>query len=69
MLPGVQPCLGDYREPGAPFLVEGLELGLGVIGVDRGVDRFEVAGDLLTLPARHIFQRRADQVHFMPTSA
>ena len=30
MLPGVQPPLGDYREPGAPFLVEGLELGLGV---------------------------------------
>ncbi|MGO9901464.1 MAG: hypothetical protein ACLP0J_17675 [Solirubrobacteraceae bacterium] len=30
-------------------LVEGLELGLGLVGVEGGVDRFQVAGDLLTL--------------------
>ena len=35
VLPGVQPRLGDHREPLPPLLVEGLELGLGLVGVDR----------------------------------
>ena len=32
MLPGVQPRLRDDREPGAPLLVERLELGVGLVG-------------------------------------
>ena len=63
MLPGVQPRLGDDREPLTPLLVEGLELGLGLVGVDGGVDRLQVAGDLLTLAARHVLEAVADQVH------
>ena len=63
MLPGVQPRLGDDREPLAPLLVEGLELGLGLVGVLGGVDRLQVAGDLLALAAGHVLQAVADQVH------
>ena len=63
MVPGVQPGLGDHREPLAPFLVEALELGLGGVGVDGGVDRFEVAGDLLALAPRHVAQAVADEVN------
>ncbi len=63
MLPGVQPRLGDHREPGAPLLVERLELGLGLVGVDGGVDRLQIAGDLLALAPRHVLQAEADQVN------
>jgi hypothetical protein len=63
VLPRVQPRLGDDREPLAPFLVEALELALGSVGVDRGVDRLEVAGELLALAARHVPQAQADEVH------
>jgi hypothetical protein len=48
--------LGDHRKPSAPFLIEGLELLVGVVGVDRGVDRLEVARDLLALAARDVLQ-------------
>ena len=52
----------------APLLIERLELGLGLVGVDGGVDRLEVAGDLLALAAGHVLQDVADQVHVMATS-
>ena len=48
---------------GPPFLVEALELLVGVIGVDRGVDRLEVPGDVGELAAGHVFQAVADEVH------
>ena len=63
MLPRVQPRLSDDREPGAPLLVERLELGLGLVGVLGGVDRFEVAGDLLALAAGHVLHRSANQMN------
>ena len=63
MLPDVQPRLGDHREPLPPLLVEALELGLGGVSVDRGVDRFEIARDLLTLAARHVLEAVANEVH------
>ena len=47
----------------APLLVEGLELGLRLVGVLSGVDRLQVAGDLLALPAGHVLQAVADQMH------
>src|SRR4051794_18970748 len=50
-------------KPGCPLLVEGLERRLGGVGVDGGVDRFEVAGDLLALAPRQVAQRVADEVH------
>ena len=56
MLPGVQPSLGYDREPLAPLLVEGLELGVRLVGIDGGVDRFQVASDLLALTPRDVFQ-------------
>jgi hypothetical protein len=56
VLPGVQPGLGDDREPLTPLLVEALELGLGGVGVDGGVDRLEVPRHLLALATRHVFQ-------------
>jgi hypothetical protein len=63
VLPGVQPRLGDHGEPLAPLLIEGLELCLGLLGVDGGVDRLEVAGDLLALAPRDVLQRGADEMH------
>ena len=56
VLPGVQPGLGDDREPLAPLLVEALELLLGGVGVQRGVDRLQISGDLLALTPWHVFQ-------------
>jgi hypothetical protein len=35
---------------------------MGGVGVDRGVDRPQVAGDLLALAPRHVLQAQADQV-------
>jgi hypothetical protein len=63
VLPRVKPRLGDHREPLIPFLVEALELELGGVGVERGVDRLEIAGDPLALAARHVLQAVADEVH------
>jgi hypothetical protein len=50
VLPGVQPRLGHDPEPLPPFLVEGFELGLRLVGVDR----FEVPGDLFALAAEDV---------------
>jgi hypothetical protein len=36
---------------------------LGGVGVDRGIDRFQIAGDLLALAPRHVFQGVAQEVH------
>jgi hypothetical protein len=47
----------------APLLVEGLELLLGAVGVDSGVDRLEVPGDLLALAPRDVLEAVADQVN------
>jgi hypothetical protein len=69
VFPRAQPSLGDDRESGAPRLVERLELGLGLVGIDSGVDRFQIAGDLLALTPGHVSQNRADQVHVVGTSA
>ena len=55
--------MGDHREPLPPLLIEGLELGLGGVGVDGGVDRLQIPGDLLALAPRDVLQRRADQMH------
>jgi len=61
--------LGDHGESPAPFLVEALELDLGRVGIQGGVDRLQIAGDLLTLAAGDVFQAVADQMNLMPTSA
>jgi hypothetical protein len=68
VLPGVQPRLGDDRETLAPLLIEGLQLGVRLVGIDGGVDRFQVAGDLLTLAARDVLEAVADQMNVMGTS-
>jgi hypothetical protein len=68
VLPGVKPGLRDDREPLPPFLVEALELRLRGIGVEGGVDRLEVPGDLFALPARHVLEAVANQMHVMGTS-
>ena len=47
----------------APLLVEALEFELGGVGVDGGVDRFEVPGDLLALASRHVLQAVAHEVN------
>jgi len=65
VLPRVQPRLGDDREALPPLLVEGLELGLGLVGVEGGVDRFQIAGDLLTLAPRDVLEAVADQMRVM----
>jgi hypothetical protein len=36
---------------------------VGRVGVDRGVDRFQVAGDAGELAAWHVFEAVANQVH------
>ena len=69
MLPCVQPRLGDHGEPLAPLLVEGLELGVGLVGVLGGIDRLQVAGDLLALTPGDVAQTCPDEVNVMPTSA
>ena len=45
------------------FSSKRLERRLGGVGVDGGVDRLQVAGDLLALAARHVLEAVADQVH------
>jgi hypothetical protein len=62
VLPGVQPGLGDDREPFSPGLVEALELGLGGGGVDGRVDRLELAGDPLALAPRDVLQPAATEM-------
>ena len=51
-----------HREPLAPLVVEALERCLGGVCVDGGVDRLEVARDLLALAARHVLQAMAQEV-------
>jgi hypothetical protein len=63
VLPRVQPCLRDHREARSPLVVEGLERGLGGVRVDGGVDRLQVARDLLPLPPRHVLEAVPDQMH------
>ena len=63
VLPGVEPCLGDDREARALLLIEALELDLGGVCVGGGVDRLEVAGDLLALAPRNVFQAQSDEVN------
>jgi hypothetical protein len=36
---------------------------VGGIGVDRGVDRFQIPGDLFALTPGDVLQRVADQMH------
>jgi len=62
VLPCVQPGLRDHGEALPPLLVEALELRVGVVSVQGGVDRFEVAGDLLALAPGHVLQAVADQM-------
>ena len=62
VLPRVQPRLRDHREARSPFVVEGLERRLGGVGVDGGVDRLQVASDLLALPPRHVLEAVPDQM-------
>jgi len=69
VFPGVQPGLGDDREPLPPLLVERFERRVGGVGVQRGVDRFEVSCDLLALPPGHVFEAVANQMNVMPISA
>jgi hypothetical protein len=44
-------------------LVEALQRLLRGIDVGRGVDRFEVLGHLVVLPARHVLERVSNEVH------
>ena len=46
-----------------PLSRQSLELGLRGVRVDRGVDRLQVARDLLTLAPRDVFEAVTDQVH------
>ena len=63
MLPRLEPRLGDDREPGAPLLIERFELGVGLVGILGGVDRLQIAGDLLAFAAGHVLEACANQVH------
>ena len=63
VLPGVQPRLGDDREPLAPLLVESLKHLLGGVSVHGRVDRLQIAGDLLALLAGHVLQAMAQEVN------
>ena len=63
VLPPVPPCLTDHGQLLPPLLLERLERHERLIGVDRGVDRFQVTDDGVVLPARHVLQRVPDQVH------
>src|SRR6266508_2153729 len=57
-----QACV-DHREARSPRVVEGLERRLGGVGIDGGVDRLQVASDLLPLPPRHVLEAMPDQVY------
>jgi hypothetical protein len=46
----------------APLLIEALELGLSGVGVDGGVDRLQISGDLLALAPRHVLQAVAQEM-------
>ncbi len=50
----------DY---GLRIVVKALELMVGVVSVDSGVDRFQIAGHVSELAAGHVFQAVADQMH------
>ena len=55
VFPGVRPRLRDHREPGTPLLIEALERPAGAaFASDSGVDRLQVAGDLLALQRGHV---------------
>jgi hypothetical protein len=51
------------------LLLEDLERRHGSVGVQGGVDRLEITGDLFALAAPDEPQAVADQMHVMPTSA
>jgi hypothetical protein len=63
MLPGRSPCLADHGQLLPPLLLERLERVQCRVGVDRGVDRPQILGDLLVLTAWHVLQAVTDQMH------
>src|SRR5262249_30428340 len=62
VLPGVQPGLRDHGEAGPPRVVERLERRLGGVSIGGGVDRLQVAGDLLALAPGHVLEAVPDQM-------
>ena len=67
--PGVVPQPDDGRVALPPFLGQFVEGRAGGGGVDRGVDRFEAAFELVPVLAGGEPERVADQMKLMPTSA